>query len=512
MKVELERLTNKPEMAVAKAGGISHNNEINNLGEAKKLNRKFVNWGHLSPIEFASATFYVEGVSRSFLSQLSRHRHINLMVESMRYNKMGNIKEEKLRTPPNLPEGNGQKQHGGRKFDTNQEKFITKQYQKGFSTYELADKYNCGNNTIKRLVLEYNGKIRNNREGQMVGIDEDFFEEIDKPIKAYLLGFIYADGWVTDHGVDNGYLQASIDQHKNFESYMKHLARVSVGSIGKSGHKNTVRLNFPGQKIAKDLKKHGVELRKTFKLEYPDIKKEFDHHFIRGYFDGDGSISLDTKSNQLNFTSVANSFLKSVKNKIDSNIEDNMKIRSYQNDRGTDIYQLRASSKDKIKQVVNYIYQNFDLRYCHPKKIKRAIKVSDKIKDRYEKSLIELSKEYEVRIPKGMKYKPLQVSRYLDHAHGLQQIYSNMIADGVPKEDARYILPIGTETKLYVRANFRSWRHIIKQRGLNNHAQWEIRNFAQEVLEYLYYEAESCFFDLMEEYEENFLQEGDSNS
>lgn len=90
MKIEVDNITDKPEMSIAKAGGISHENDIKDLEQAKDLNKKFIDWGHESPIEFASATFYVEDVSRVFLAQLSRHRHINLMVQSFRYTEPNN--------------------------------------------------------------------------------------------------------------------------------------------------------------------------------------------------------------------------------------------------------------------------------------------------------------------------------------------------------------------------------------------------------------------------------------
>lgn len=59
--------------------------------------------GHLSVLEHASVTFYVEGVSRSLLTELTRHRHLSPSVLSQRY------VDEHGRTAPVLPplvEGN----------------------------------------------------------------------------------------------------------------------------------------------------------------------------------------------------------------------------------------------------------------------------------------------------------------------------------------------------------------------------------------------------------------------
>lgn len=44
--------------------------------------------GHWSAFEFIVFTIHIEGVSRSLLAQLSRHRHISLLVQSQRYVKL----------------------------------------------------------------------------------------------------------------------------------------------------------------------------------------------------------------------------------------------------------------------------------------------------------------------------------------------------------------------------------------------------------------------------------------
>lgn len=59
-------------------------------------------------------------------------------------------------------------------------------------------------------------------------------------------------------------------------------------------------------------------------------------------------------------------------------------------------------------------------------------------------------------------------------------LYEQLIEKGVPKEDARYFLPLGTETQLTIAFNFREFRHILKQR-LDPHAQWEVRKIALEM-------------------------------
>lgn len=61
------------------------------------------------------------------------------------------------------------------------------------------------------------------------------------------------------------------------------------------------------------------------------------------------------------------------------------------------------------------------------------------------------------------------------------KFYDKLVKAGVPKEDARYFLPMGIETNLKIACNFRELRHILKQR-LDKHAQWEVREVAKEML------------------------------
>lgn len=57
--------------------------------EADRLIRHIMNSGHTSTMEHINFTFAIEGVSRSLLAQLTRHRHFSYSVQSQRYVKFG---------------------------------------------------------------------------------------------------------------------------------------------------------------------------------------------------------------------------------------------------------------------------------------------------------------------------------------------------------------------------------------------------------------------------------------
>lgn len=91
LKVRLLCCTPQPETAAALGARLCYSDSgIDDLyervaPEAETMVDKLMGLGHLSPIEHASFTFGVEGVSRSLLAQLTRHRIASFSVQSQRY-------------------------------------------------------------------------------------------------------------------------------------------------------------------------------------------------------------------------------------------------------------------------------------------------------------------------------------------------------------------------------------------------------------------------------------------
>lgn len=92
LKVKLIAHTPEPESVVAAAARLCYSAVgVDELLERQtpEKNRKFVrmlaSMGHESPIEHISFTFAIEGVSRSLLAQITRHRLASYSVQSQRY-------------------------------------------------------------------------------------------------------------------------------------------------------------------------------------------------------------------------------------------------------------------------------------------------------------------------------------------------------------------------------------------------------------------------------------------
>jgi len=124
--------------------------------------------------------------------------------------------------------------------------------------------------------------------------NEDFFETINTEEKSYWLGFLAADGCISNNRSDMSMSQ-SIKDINTVEKFrealeitnpMRHRFQKLNGKIFEKA-----RLSIRSKNLCKDLINKGVVPRKTLILKPPkNIPDSLIHHWIRGYFDGDGSI------------------------------------------------------------------------------------------------------------------------------------------------------------------------------------------------------------------------------
>ena len=128
-------------------------------------------------------------------------------------------------------------------------------------------------------------------------LDESYFDVIDNQDKAYFLGFLYADGY---NNTKRGSVILSlkeIDLHI-LEDLNKLLQPTKplqyIDYKGKQKSTNQYRLVVSSRKISNALVNLGCGNKKTFILKFPNNEQvpfKLIHHFVRGYFDGDGSVN-----------------------------------------------------------------------------------------------------------------------------------------------------------------------------------------------------------------------------
>jgi hypothetical protein len=124
---------------------------------------------------------------------------------------------------------------------------------------------------------------------RLYSLNHSFFKQQSVDM-FYLLGFILADGCV--HKLSEKSFSISIGLHSKDEHILKSF-REMLGSSRPLYYKNnnTIALSINSTEIAEDLKLFGIDERKSLTSTWPnDIPEEYLSHFVRGFFDGDGSV------------------------------------------------------------------------------------------------------------------------------------------------------------------------------------------------------------------------------
>jgi len=149
--------------------------------------------------------------------------------------------------------------------------------------------------------------------GRKYSLDQNYFEKIDSQEKAYFLGFLYADGYVTK---EKSIIRLNLQKRdKEILERFKILLKTK-NPLYKTHEGKTLILSIWSKKIKQDLIDKGCMPQKTFKLTFPHwLNEDLKKHFIRGFVDGDGSVFLSSVHKQkiLNVSIVGReNFLKSI--------------------------------------------------------------------------------------------------------------------------------------------------------------------------------------------------------
>lgn len=176
-------------------------------------------------------------------------------------------------------------------------------YQSGKDTYQVAAQCSCSQTFVINTLKMFNIPRRTTQHYTRKYIpNENFFDIIDTEEKAYVLGFLYADGNNYNNGTHNYEVACTLQLNdKYILEKMRNLLSPNTPIkkvFDKSSCSYAWRLKINSKKMTEQLTKLGCVPAKSLILEFPnwltDIKLQ--QHFIRGYFDGDGSLYTNQPS------------------------------------------------------------------------------------------------------------------------------------------------------------------------------------------------------------------------
>lgn len=235
--------------------------------------------------------------------------------------------------------------------------------------------------------------------------NNDYFQQIDTENKAYILGFISADGHISTKK-SNKYLSIEIQKRdKKILQFIKKEIQYS-GKIFTTYHKGKeyCRLKIYGESFVNNIIYHGLDNQKTDNLKFPNsVPSNLIRHYIRGLFDGDGCIYIgkykskngifkDKRKITLISTKIMNDFISDfIKYRLDIQFRTSYSVTK----KNTKMSTLYLEKYNDIKIFLDYLYNDSNL--CLERKYNKFLKLQ-KIKQQNESKIQKQKKLTETQV------------------------------------------------------------------------------------------------------------------
>lgn len=201
-------------------------------------------------------------------------------------------------------------------------------------------------------------------------LDTDYFNNIDTQEKAYWLGFIWADGCISKtsprcSGPNRLRIAQKWNERQHLELFNATIkADYQIKQIRHPNNKLVAQIDINCRPLCKSLQNLGYDV-KTKRTNIPIIRNDLIPHFIRGYFDGDGSLSLYTQRIKkwtvlkqewsITGNKVLMHEIKAILTK-DADVTPTVQLKHYK--RSPDTASIRYGKKSDIHALYKYLYTN----------------------------------------------------------------------------------------------------------------------------------------------------------
>lgn len=243
-------------------------------------------------------------------------------------------------------------------------------YLNGLTTRKIEKELGVSKSNVSQILRDY---VKNNHPQYTLEVKEKeklirhrkhefdffFFKVIDTEEKAYWLGFLYADGCVTKNSLklelqerDEGHLQ-------------KLLLSINATTTKITKRKDGIKSSFVilnSKEVVEDLIKNGCMRKKTFKIKFPTyeiLNEKLQHHFMRGYFDGDGCIHKRKKRTGVNSFSIigTDDFVQKYKDILFSGIQKSNDVKLYDTP-SKGIKGFYIGGNKQIEKIYDFLYKD----------------------------------------------------------------------------------------------------------------------------------------------------------
>lgn len=196
----------------------------------------------------------------------------------------------------------------------------------------------------------------------------DYFKVIDSEVKAYILGYIVADGSIEESIRKNrpsklvrlrfGCVTEDDELIKLIQREIAPMNKLRYYQPKTANNRQVTILQICDKELIHDLRTlYNIQPRKTFKsdFQFPNIPKEYERDFIRGFMDGDGSIGTR------HFSMICNSpiFAKQIRDRFLKVVPELKWFIYEENRKYTPYWSLHFSYNLKVrKPLYDYLYKD----------------------------------------------------------------------------------------------------------------------------------------------------------
>lgn len=192
-----------------------------------------------------------------------------------------------------------------RVFSDEEKDLIYSIYSNGGTIKDCINAVHCSQDNLKEVLKElgiYKTRAETNatlpQNQRKYPVNEAFFETQSHNM-AYLLGFIASDGYVKKDTNEIGIGLSAIDKEQ-LEQFRVIIGGRDINEYTTNEGFEVVKWVFTSQKVKEILSTYSIIPQKTFKLMPPlKLERKYWIDYIRGYFDGDGSVNYLTSNKAL---------------------------------------------------------------------------------------------------------------------------------------------------------------------------------------------------------------------
>ncbi|MBQ8626167.1 MAG: LAGLIDADG family homing endonuclease [Agathobacter sp.] len=221
------------------------------------------------------------------------------------------------------------------------------------SAYQVKKKYGIHNDKF-RLMCQYYG-IEVGHANFKHTLNRNAFATIETEEDAYILGFITADGYLSEtrnslviklHSRDEDILR-KICTYLEYDGEIQHL-------VHQQTHNILSNVRFCSSQLIQNLKKYGLHRKKSLQETFcTDMPEHLTRHYIRGLIDGDGFIKQSAKGIGLcGSQNITTNVAKYLIQELNLNIP--LKIRR---EGESDLHRMEFSGNNAVK-IMKYLYED----------------------------------------------------------------------------------------------------------------------------------------------------------